>query len=67
MQVSKGSMNLQRYMHIDSLLTTLFNEPFSIDHLELQKIKDLTEANGDVAFIDAVKHLYYPGHLDYLL
>jgi len=35
--------------------------------LELQKIKDLTEANGDVAFIDAVKHLYTPGYLDYLL
>ena len=33
---------------------------------ELRKIKDLTEANGDVLFIDAVKHVYY-GHLDYLL
>ena len=33
---------------------------------ELQKIKDLTEANGDTMFIDAVKHLYY-GHLDHLV
>lgn len=33
---------------------------------ELNKIKTLTEANGDVLFIDAVKHVYY-GHLDYLL
>jgi len=33
---------------------------------ELRKIQTLTEANGDVLFIDAVKHIYY-GHLDYLL
>lgn len=33
---------------------------------ELRKIIDLTEANGDVLFIDAVRHVYY-GHLDYLL
>jgi hypothetical protein len=43
-------------------------DPFSREsYLELQKIKDLTESNGDVAFIDAVKHLYYPGTLDYLV
>ena len=53
---------------IDSLLT-IFIDLFFIWFvlLELQKIKDLTEANGDVAFIDAVRHLYTPGYLDYLL
>jgi hypothetical protein len=33
---------------------------------ELEMVKRLTEENGDVMFIDAVKHLYY-GYLNYLL
>jgi hypothetical protein len=33
---------------------------------ELNRIKYLTDSNGDVMFIDAVKHIYY-GHMDYLL
>jgi hypothetical protein len=43
-----------------------FNGELNYTERELKKIKTLTEANGDVMFIDAVKHLYY-GHLDYLL
>ena len=57
------------YVHISSLLTNSFHCYFHVNvwYLELQKIRDLTEANGDVAFIDAVKHLYTPGNLDYLV
>jgi hypothetical protein len=33
---------------------------------ELYRIKTLTEMNGDVMFIDAVKHIYY-GYLDYVV
>jgi len=56
-------------VHILTFLTLfVVVDPFSREsYLELQKIKDLTESNGDVAFIDAVKHLYYPGTLDYLV
>eukprot|EP00985_Skeletonema_marinoi_P004991 scaffold2167_cov178-Skeletonema_marinoi.AAC.8 len=45
----------------------VFGGDLNYSYAELQKIKDLTEANGDVAFIDAVRHLYTPGYLDYLL
>lgn len=44
----------------------VFNGELNYTERELNKIKTLTEANGDVLFIDAVKHIYY-GHLDYLL
>ncbi|EJK48588.1 hypothetical protein THAOC_32599 [Thalassiosira oceanica] len=43
-----------------------FKGQLNFTERELRKIKDLTEANGDNLFIDAVKHVYY-GHLDYLL
>ena len=43
-----------------------FNGELNYTERELKKVKTLTEANGDVLFIDAVKHIYY-GHLDYLL
>jgi len=43
-----------------------FNGELDYTERELNKLKTLTEANGDVLFIDAVKHIYY-GHLDYLL
>eukprot|EP00584_Thalassiosira_punctigera_P022149 CAMPEP_0172553106 /NCGR_PEP_ID=MMETSP1067-20121228/48529_1 /TAXON_ID=265564 ORGANISM="Thalassiosira punctigera, Strain Tpunct2005C2" /NCGR_SAMPLE_ID=MMETSP1067 /ASSEMBLY_ACC=CAM_ASM_000444 /LENGTH=339 /DNA_ID=CAMNT_0013341217 /DNA_START=189 /DNA_END=1208 /DNA_ORIENTATION=- len=43
-----------------------FTRELNFTERELNKIKTLTEANGDVLFIDAVKHIYY-GHLDYLL
>lgn len=43
-----------------------FNGELNYTEREMNKIKTLTEANGDVLFIDAVKHIYY-GHLDYLL
>lgn len=43
-----------------------FNQEMNYTEREIYKIKTLTEANGDVLFIDAVKHIYY-GHLDYLL
>ena len=42
-----------------------FNGELNYTERELNKIKKLTEDNGDVLFIDAVKHVYY-GHLDYL-
>eukprot|EP00970_Alexandrium_tamarense_P011249 scaffold2429_cov214-Alexandrium_tamarense.AAC.4 len=42
-----------------------FNGELNYTERELDKVKRLTEENGDVLFIDAVKHLYY-GHLDYL-
>mmetsp|Transcript_790 Transcript_790/g.1448 ORF Transcript_790/g.1448 Transcript_790/m.1448 type:complete len:339 (-) Transcript_790:373-1389(-) len=44
----------------------VFNGELNFTERELNKIKTLTEANGDVLLIDAVKHIYY-GHLDYLL
>ncbi|KAL7553476.1 hypothetical protein ACHAWF_017392 [Thalassiosira exigua] len=43
-----------------------FNGELTFTERELKKIKRLTESNGDVMFIDAVKHVYY-GHLDYLV
>ncbi|KAL3789096.1 hypothetical protein HJC23_008558 [Cyclotella cryptica] len=43
-----------------------FNGELRYTEKELRMIKRLTEENGDVMFIDAVRHLYY-GHLDYLL
>mmetsp|Transcript_15977 Transcript_15977/g.26218 ORF Transcript_15977/g.26218 Transcript_15977/m.26218 type:complete len:345 (-) Transcript_15977:579-1613(-) len=46
--------------------SNVFGGDLNYSYAELQKIKDLTEANGDVAFIDAVKHLYY-GHLEHLV
>ena len=42
-----------------------FNGELNYTHQELKMIKSLTEENGDVMLIDAVKHLYY-GHLNYL-
>ena len=42
-----------------------FNGELNFTERELNKIITLTEGNGDVLFIDAVKHVYY-GHLDYL-
>ena len=45
--------------------SNVFQGDLNYSYAELQHIKSLTEANGDVMFIDAVKHLYY-GHLDYL-
>jgi len=43
-----------------------FNGELIFSERELYKIQRLTEENGDVQFLDAVKHVYY-GHLDYLL
>jgi hypothetical protein len=43
-----------------------FHGSLNFTERELNRVKDLTESNGDVMFIDAVKHIYY-GHLDYLL
>jgi hypothetical protein len=43
-----------------------FNGELHFSERELYKIQRLTEENGDVQFLDAVKHVYY-GHLDYLL
>lgn len=43
-----------------------FHGMLNFTERELNRIKKLTEANGDVMFIDAVKHIYY-GHMDYLL
>lgn len=44
----------------------VFKGELNYTEREMIKIKELTEANGDVLLIDAVKHVYY-GHLDYLL
>mmetsp|Transcript_16177 Transcript_16177/g.24478 ORF Transcript_16177/g.24478 Transcript_16177/m.24478 type:complete len:354 (-) Transcript_16177:679-1740(-) len=44
----------------------VFDGDLNYSYAELQKIKHLTEANGDTMFIDAVKHLYY-GHLEHLV
>ena len=46
--------------------TNAFHGVLEFTERELNRIKSLTEGNGDVMFIDAVKHIYY-GHLDYLL
>ena len=43
----------------------VFKGELNYTERELYKIKQLTEDNGDVLFIDAVKHVYY-NHLDYL-
>ena len=43
-----------------------FNGELEYTEMELDKIRRLTVANGDVQFIDAVKHVYY-GYLDYLV
>ncbi len=43
-----------------------YNGELNFNERELYKIQRLTEENGDVMFLDAVKHVYY-GHLDYLL
>lgn len=43
-----------------------YNGELNFSERELYKIQRLTEENGDVMFLDAVKHVYY-GHLDYLL
>lgn len=43
-----------------------FNGELRYTQRELEMVKRLTEENGDVMFIDAVKHLYY-GHLNYLM
>ena len=43
-----------------------FNGELRYTEKELRMVKRLTEENGDVMFIDAVRHLYH-GHLDYLL
>eukprot|EP00581_Thalassiosira_minuscula_P019561 CAMPEP_0183721170 /NCGR_PEP_ID=MMETSP0737-20130205/13542_1 /TAXON_ID=385413 /ORGANISM="Thalassiosira miniscula, Strain CCMP1093" /LENGTH=340 /DNA_ID=CAMNT_0025951141 /DNA_START=131 /DNA_END=1153 /DNA_ORIENTATION=- len=45
--------------------TNAFTGELNYTEREMKKIKKLTEENGDVMFIDAVKHIYY-GHLDYL-
>ena len=46
--------------------SNIFGGDLNYSYAELQHIKSLTESNGDVMFIDAVKHLYY-GSLDYIL
>lgn len=46
--------------------SNIFGGDLNYSYAELQHIKSLTEANGDVMFIDAVNHLYY-GSLDYLV
>jgi hypothetical protein len=46
--------------------TNAFHGELIYSERELYKIQRLTEENGDVQFLDAVKHVYY-GHLDYLL
>ena len=43
-----------------------FKGELNFTERELYRIKTLTEMNGDVMFIDAVKHIYY-GYLDYLV
>lgn len=43
-----------------------YNGELNFSERELYKIQRLTEENGDVMFVDAVKHVYY-GHLEYLL
>lgn len=43
-----------------------FNGELNYTQKELEMVKRLTEENGDVMLIDAVRHLYY-GHLNYLL
>ena len=43
-----------------------FNGELRYTEGELEMVKRLTEENGDVMFIDAVRHLYY-GHLNYMM
>ena len=55
-----------RYLHpFDGVDNNTFKGELNFTERELYRIKTLTEMNGDVMFIDAVKHHY--GYVDYLV
>ena len=59
-------LKITGWKRVDMRRANTFNGELNYTEKELKKIQHLTEANGDVLFIDAVKHVYY-GHLDYLV
>jgi hypothetical protein len=58
-------LNVTGWDRVDMRHANSFNGELRYSERELGMVKRLTEENGDVMFIDAVRHLYY-GHLNYL-